>query len=213
MQQQTSNKVFTIPNILSMIRLLLIPVFVGLFIGAKDNPTLLYWAIGVLVFSGFTDLVDGFIARRFNQVSELGKFLDPLADKFTQVVVVVCLSLRYKEIIPLMIICIVKELCQLIGILVLFRSRGKESLEHSQLIGKVTTFAFYFTMALILLWQNMPNWVLISLIAIVSALMLLSFINYIHAFVRIKTKGTNTPQEQQRIKQALHEKIDKRKES
>ena len=72
------NGVFTIPNLVSFVRLLLVPVFLWLLLGA-ENVAAAGWLLG---FIGATDWVDGYLARRLNQVSELGKFLDPLADRF-----------------------------------------------------------------------------------------------------------------------------------
>ncbi len=69
--------VLTVPNLVSFIRLLMIPLFLWLLIG-KDNPAAAGW---LLLTIGGTDWVDGYLARRLNQVSEIGKFLDPLADR------------------------------------------------------------------------------------------------------------------------------------
>lgn len=67
----------TIPNLISLVRLALIPVFLWLLFG-KDNPFAAGWLLGVI---GSTDWIDGYLARKLNQVSEVGKFLDPLADR------------------------------------------------------------------------------------------------------------------------------------
>ena len=83
-----------IPNILSLIRLLLVPVFVLLFFAEKT-----FAAAAVFVISGITDVLDGFIARKFGFISNLGKVLDPLADKLTQMSAFVCLYIA--KLIPL----------------------------------------------------------------------------------------------------------------
>ena len=70
---------WTIPNLLSIFRLVLLPVFVVLFFMSSENPALLYASFGILVLSGLTDLFDGLIARKFNKISDMGKLLDPLA--------------------------------------------------------------------------------------------------------------------------------------
>ena len=80
-------------------RLLLLPVFVTLYLMSDTRPELLYWALGILVLSGLTDLFDGIIARHFHQISDMGKLLDPLADKLTQIAVVLSLAIRHKEMI------------------------------------------------------------------------------------------------------------------
>ena len=85
---------FTIPNILSYLRLILIPFFAYYYVRAETSEEFMV-AAGILVFSGLTDAVDGFIARRFNQGTKIGQLLDPIADKLTQIVVVAVLMLRW----------------------------------------------------------------------------------------------------------------------
>ena len=86
-------KIFSIPNILSMIRILLVPVFAILyFVKVKDHY--LYAAL-VLLLSGASDVLDGIIARKFNMITAFGKLLDPLADKLTQAVVVIFLAVNH----------------------------------------------------------------------------------------------------------------------
>ena len=79
---------WTVPNILSLFRIALIPVLVLTYLSCDD----IWLPASVLVLSGLTDLLDGWIARHFNQISEIGKLLDPIADKLTQFTVVVCLA-------------------------------------------------------------------------------------------------------------------------
>ena len=99
----------SIPNILSIIRILLIPVFMVRYMNASSE--LDYQIVAVIVLlSGVTDLVDGFIARKFNQITELGKLLDPVADKLTQLAIIICLVTRYDWMKYLLILFVVKEL-------------------------------------------------------------------------------------------------------
>lgn len=117
---------WNIPNLLSLLRILLVPVFVILYLLSSDERMdLMYWSFGVLILSGVTDSLDGIIARKCNQITDLGKLLDPVADKLTQVAVVICLATRFSQLIPLVVICFVKELAQSIGGLILLR-RGAE---------------------------------------------------------------------------------------
>lgn len=87
-------KILTVPNLLSALRLCMVPLFLWIYLGL-DEPL---WAAGLLVLSGITDTVDGWIARKFHQVSNLGKALDPFADKVTQIAVVTCLSIRFPRL-------------------------------------------------------------------------------------------------------------------
>ena len=174
----------TIPNALSLFRIALVPVFAVLYLYSGPDNHLLYWAVGVLVLSGLTDSFDGIIARKFNQITDLGKLLDPVADKLTQVTVVLCLAIRNTYLIPLLIICVVKELGQSIGGLILLR-RG-EKIQGAKWDGKVSTFVFYGVMALIVLWDGMPLWLSVVLVTIVAALMLFAFFNYMKVYCRIR---------------------------
>ena len=112
---QPENRVLTIPNLLSAFRLLLIPLFVWLYLQEK------YFYTGlVLLISGITDISDGFIARRFHMVSNVGKVLDPVADKLTQISMLICLVTRYPLMLILVVIMIFKELFMSIsGLLVI----------------------------------------------------------------------------------------------
>lgn len=176
----------TVPNALSFFRILLVPVFALLYLMSGRYPTLLYWSFAVLVVSGLTDSFDGIIARKFNQISELGKLLDPIADKLTQVTVVLCVVIRNPNpnLIFLLVLCVVKEAAQAVGGLILL-GRG-EKIQGAKWYGKVSTFVFYGAMLLIVLWQNMPGWMFIVLVSLVSLLMLFAFFNYMRVFLRIK---------------------------
>lgn len=173
-----------VPNALSLLRLILLPVFATLYLMSEEHPALLYWSFAVLVLSGITDSLDGIIARKFNQITDLGKILDPVADKLTQVTVVLCLAIRNPAVIGLLVICFVKELCQGIGGLFLLRRGAK--IDGAKWYGKVSTFVFYGVMALIVLWQGMPAPLMISLVAVVALLMLFAFFNYMKVFFSIK---------------------------
>ena len=89
-----SKRILTIPNLLSAFRLVLAGVFAYIYWNAKSQQDY-NLAVGVLVLSGATDFADGKIARKFHMISELGKVLDPIADKLTQAVVACCLARHY----------------------------------------------------------------------------------------------------------------------
>lgn len=124
-----------IPNILTIIRFLLIPVLIGF---ALENDYIA--VIVVLTISGITDILDGFIARKFNLITNFGKLMDPLADKFTQITLLGILTLQ--KIIPIWIIVIViiKEFLMISGASFLY---GKELVVSSKWYGKLATVLFY----------------------------------------------------------------------
>ena len=87
-------EIFSIPNLMGYFRILLIPLFSWMYCTADSTGD--YYAAAVVVgVSGLTDMFDGKIARRFHMITELGKFIDPLADKLTQAALLICLAIRY----------------------------------------------------------------------------------------------------------------------
>ena len=142
----------TVPNLLSALRIVMVPIMAVLF--AKGH---LLWAVFVLALSGLSDFFDGKIARRFNQISDLGKILDPLADKLTQITVAVMLFVfvRSAEGSPEMrafswvfLLFVGKEAFMvLFSILMLILGLRPGAAE---IWGKVATFAFYLVMLFII---------------------------------------------------------------
>ena len=125
-----------LPNILTIARFFLIPII--LFYIFTNNFLL---AIIFLTISGLTDVLDGFIARKYNLITNFGKLVDPLADKLTQVAVLAALAI--KQIVPTWILAIVilKEFCMIAGASFLY---GKELVVSSRWYGKLATVLFYF---------------------------------------------------------------------
>ncbi len=175
---------WTVPNVISLVRILLVPLFVWLYVKGmpEGQESWQYWSFGVLALSGLTDCVDGFIARRFNQISEMGKILDPIADKLTQMAVLICVAWNYTELIPLMVICICKEVGQAIGSAIMLKKGAK--VQAAKWYGKITTIVFYLVMAAFVLWPDMPLYFTIPLGAIVAGLMVFTFIRYTLLYIQ-----------------------------
>ena len=141
----------TVPNLLSVIRIALIPVFAVLFLGDNQIAALI-----VLAVSGLTDLFDGKIARRFNQVSALGKILDPVADKLTQITIAIILFILFRGADSALInafgwvflVFLIKEAVMVIGGLVMLLMNIRPG--AAEMPGKVATAAFYAIMILII---------------------------------------------------------------
>lgn len=178
---------WNIPNALSVVRMALIPVFMTLYLLHVDT-----WAFAVLFVSGLTDFVDGFVARRFDMITDCGKLLDPLSDKLTQVAVVVCLTTRYSELLPLTVLCFAKELSQAIGGILLLKKNVQA--QGARWFGKASTVLFYVTMLVIVLWYDTlavtAPWVLWLLVGLVGLSMLIAFGGYLQMFLRIRRDVT-----------------------
>lgn len=164
----------TIPNQLSLLRLVLIPFVLYYYLSGQVRL-----AGTLLIISALTDVADGFIARRFNQITNLGKMLDPVADKLTQFCVVLCLTLTYTALIPLALVLAVKELLMLGMGLTLLR-RGQKPFS-ARWWGKLATTAFYVSVIVIMLFGDKLSSGLIWAIAITVVLLLTySLIRYYH---------------------------------
>lgn len=172
----------SIPNILSYIRILLVPVFAVLYLKATEAPDYLIAAL-VLLLSGFTDLLDGFIARRYNMITTLGKLLDPAADKLTQATVAVCLAIKIKGMLLLLLVFIVKELI-MAGASIFLISKGGQ-IRGSQWFGKLATAVFYSVMVLIIALPGIGETTRLVMIAISASVMVFALISYIPTFFLI----------------------------
>lgn len=165
----------TIPNLLSFLRLVLIAPFVYFFLEEKYVE-----AAAALIISGISDALDGFIARTFNQVTEIGKLLDPLADKLTLIAIMVCITVMIPKVLPVMIVMVVKDLVMLIGGSLLLKQDLKPP--AAKWYGKVATFVFYVSVCLIVFLKaafHYENEVLsIVLLSLTAALMIFALIKY-----------------------------------
>lgn len=165
-------KILTIPNLLSLIRILLIPLFVWLYLGEENVPA----TAVVLVLSGLTDALDGFIARHYHMVSDFGKALDPFADKLTQFAMLCCLVIRFPRMLWLIIVLCVKEV--LVASSQLLVIRKTELVLGAEWHGKITTILLYAVMILHLLWLDIPATLSWSLVGLCIGMLLLSGVLY-----------------------------------
>ena len=171
-----------IPNVLSAIRIMLVFLFAWLFF--FDYPEHTGAALAVFVLAGTTDVIDGFLARRYKWITNLGKVLDPLADKLMQCTVLLCLSI--KALIPwwFAALYIIKEL--LMGVGGLFVFKRKDVIVVSNKYGKIAVCVFYAAMFFIILFrdtfENIPMLTeIVSLITLGVALLAISmyYIEYV----------------------------------
>lgn len=167
-----TNRILTIPNLLSAFRILLVPVIVWLYCWKADYPL----AAWTLTLSGLTDIVDGFIARRFHMVSNLGKALDPIADKLTQTAALGCLLTRFRVLWWLLALLVVKEcLMAAMGIFVIRRTGEVYSASWH---GKLATCILYAVIFIHIVWYGVPAGTSALLTALGAAGILLSLTLY-----------------------------------
>lgn len=165
-------KIITIPNLLSLFRLCLIPVIVWLYCFKKNYPATTL----VLALSGITDIVDGIIARRFHMVSDFGKAFDPIADKLTQIAMLMCLLTRFPCMLLPLVILIIKEIFAAVTNLMAIHKTG--NVLGADWHGKVTTVLLYATMLIHLIWYQIPALASGLLIGCCTVMMLVSAVLY-----------------------------------
>lgn len=191
-----------LPNILTLIRIALIPVFVfaflcedGIIRGADDviKTDGYVLAAVIVIISGITDAADGFIARKFNMITDLGKALDPLADKLTQAAVVVCLVIRYRIIwwllVALFVLLVIKEVTMLV-VGLLFLKKGQD-LGGAKWFGKLATIVFYILVIVLIGAPKMPIPAAVTMICIMIGFTGTSFVLYMREYFRLyKQRGS-----------------------
>lgn len=176
MNKIASGDFFKIPNLMSLFRIVLIPVFLYGFFSNKS----IYFIFSTLVLSWLTDILDGFVARKYNMITELGKILDPLADKMTQVAIL--FALWTDHLVPGIIFgfLLIKEILMAIGAIYL-KKIIKTNIIPSNKWGKTATGCFYFSVALLLF--EVPN--AIYAIYVTAVLMLIAFVSYSNILLKI----------------------------
>ncbi len=186
---------WTIPNLISLIRIFLVPLFAYLFMQGNFVP-----AVIVLALSGLSDCVDGKIARKFNQISALGKLLDPLADKLTQITLAVLLFLTFNKADDTMLkafswvflVFIGKEFIMVLGSVIMLAFGLRPG--AAEIYGKVATLAFYVVMVFIIGFGpevgafrslfTIPNTLMMILVIISAILTMVAFFSYIPDVIR-----------------------------
>lgn len=178
----TRKDILTIPNAMSFFRLLLIPVIIWLYCGQENY----LWAVVVIAISAVTDIADGKIARRFSMVSDFGKVLDPVADKLTQLALIICLLSRYSWLWLLLALFVVKEaLMAFWGYLTMELT---DSVNSARWYGKLSTVILYASMMALFLFPGIPETAAAVLSVICAFVMVLSLVLYGNFYSGILTK-------------------------
>lgn len=172
----------TIPNILCYVRLGLIPIFITMYIRAEEPSEYLQAAL-IVVISGLTDFLDGFIARNMNMVTELGKLIDPLADKLTQAALIFVLVLKIRWMFLLLILFVVMQLFMLVAGLAMLK-KGKK-LDGAKWFGKISTTVFYATMIVLVAIPTQKLNIRVTNILMLTCgiFLFLSFVLYVREYV------------------------------
>ena len=199
------NKNLTVPNALSVFRIFLIPFFVWAFL---EDELLL--AVLVLALSALSDAFDGMIARKLDQVTELGKMLDPFADKLTQGAIAICLAIQLPIILPVLAIFVIKELGMLVCAAVLLKR--KKAPCAAKWYGKAATVLFYVSVGIIVVMHSFldvpsPDFESISyaLLLVTAAMMIYSAARYFKIF--LETLRSNDKKYEFDLSEEIHAKV------
>lgn len=184
-------ELLTVPNLLSLFRLVLIPVYVIIYLNATESYHYMI-ASAILAVSCLTDMIDGKIARKFNMVSTVGKLLDPVADKATQLALILCLAVRHHILWALLTLFLIKEGFQLIALLLFFR-KG-EMLDGALITGKICTTVLFLSLIVLVLVPQMPQVGVSILVGLCAVATLVSFIDYFRQYFRKKDKIIHIPE-------------------
>lgn len=174
---------FKLPNILCYIRILLVPLFCVVFFRA-DAPSDFYIAAGIVLVSGITDLLDGQIARRFNMITDLGKIIDPLADKLMQLAMLVCLTIEIRYMFIMVIILVVKEIIMAAAALIFYK-KLKKRLNGAKWYGKVCTSVLYAVMLILIAFPKIQPVYQYVLLLLSGLALMLSFVMYMKVYFRM----------------------------
>lgn len=181
-KNEIMDEMWSIPNLLSYFRLLLIPAFVVLYMQEKFPA-----ALAVLVASGLSDTLDGRIARKYNMVTDLGKFIDPVADKLTQFAMIICVATRFPAMWILLLIHTVKELLMLgMGIYVLKKT---DTVNSAKWYGKLCTGVIYAVMMLHVILPDIPIEVSNICVILCAGLIVMCFVMYSMRYIGLLRDG------------------------
>ncbi|MCI8477212.1 MAG: CDP-alcohol phosphatidyltransferase family protein [Oscillospiraceae bacterium] len=170
-----------VPNLLSLFRLALVPVFSVVFFSPLPNTRC--WAAGIYALAFLTDIADGWIARHFHQITRLGRILDPLADKLMTFAVILCIAAA--GIIPLwaVLLFFVKEAIMGLGALSMYHKVA--DVIPSNWLGKLSTGVFFVVCAALVLLPNIPRHYATALITAALALTIAAFFSYLYQYFKI----------------------------
>lgn len=182
---------FTVPNLLTYVRFILIVPFAYFFLKEEYVPAVI--CIGI---SGLSDCFDGLAARKLNQVTSLGKILDPIADKITLLVVVVCMVILVPVVLPVLIVLLLKDVLMLLG--------GTDLINKgitppaAKWYGKVGTVVFYVSVCIIVFLKAVLNYENIALdltlLSVTALTMVFALYQYGKIYLQLIKEYNEKPQ-------------------
>ena len=185
--------IFTIPNLMSLFRLCLIPAIIHQYCTVQNTCL----AVLLIALSALTDILDGKIARRFNMVSDVGKVLDPIADKLTQAALIICLISRYKWALGLVILFAVREV--IVGTLGYFTLTRAHCVNSAKWYGKAATVTIYAVMMALILFPEIPEPIANLLFGMCAAVIVFACIMYCRFYRKFLSDNLERPVQKRRL--------------
>ena len=180
-----------IPNILCYLRILMVGVFLYIYNTATSQNDY-YIAMLVVMVAGITDFLDGRIARKFNMITDLGKVIDPVADKLMQFAMLITLTFNVKNMYMLTIYLIIKEVVLALIAFIILKTKGRR-LNGAKWYGKVCTAVLYVVMLVFVAVPQLNAYLRNALLIVCAAAITLSFVMYIRLYIiMIKDSRHNT---------------------
>lgn len=177
-------EIFSIPNIISYIRIALMPVYVYSSLTADCKEEYMMSSF-LLLFIAITDFLDGYIARKYNMVTELGKLMDPIADKLFQLAIALCLMYKVPGMWVVFIVFMIKE--TILGICnIYFWFRHHRKMDGAMWCGKVSTTIFYSMTFIMALLPPLPELVYYLMEILMVMGLLYAFVNYGRFFMNLQ---------------------------
>ncbi len=189
-------KNINVPNTLTAVRFIVIAPMMKFLLDQK----FVYAGIMILI-SALSDMLDGFLARKLDQVTDLGKILDPIADKLTLIAVVVCVNVLYPSVMPFILVLFTKELLMLAGGAFLLKMKIKPP--AAKWYGKLSTVLFYTSITTLIMlkaiWGYTNQTLSLILLAVTTASMLFSLVRYFILFVKLVREKNNAEKQMQAV--------------
>jgi cardiolipin synthase len=147
------DRIWTVPNVISFVRLVTVPIFFWLLVSGD-----FYWALVVLLFASTSDFIDGLIARKFNQITRLGMYLDPISDRLFIAASVLALVIR--DMIPVALVAAIIARDVLLLVVFLARKLRIRDAPRVTFVGKTGTFVLFVAFPVLVLGEVWPDFVL-----------------------------------------------------
>ncbi len=173
-----------LPNLLSLLRLSFVPIFPLVFFFGGQYANL--WAAAVYALASFTDILDGYFARKLNMITKLGRLLDPVADKLMGAVVIFCIAVKTPLLWWAVGLFCLKE--GLMGIGALIQYKKIADVPPSEFVGKFSAAFFFGVCLLILVFPGLPPVLMLILVGIAMLLSIVALLLYLKRFIMLTGK-------------------------